>query len=119
MLDNIEYRHTLRALDRALRKSVERWLLFSIAAQLAVFLVGLLAIFLSILSQVAPFLLATFTIVSEACRLRSNSIRGTWESLHRELDAHDSLDWSISRVEISDLLTASSRKQRNQLAVRA
>jgi len=119
MSHKIQPEINLRALDRSLRKSSEWWWTVTNAAQFAVFLVGLAAIFLSVLSRVAPFLLAGLTIISEICRFRFSNMRGTWEKLHRELDAQDSLDWPISKSEISDLLTTISRKHQSQLILKS
>src|SRR3990167_4626571 len=116
MTDADEYKHNLRALDKALRRSVESWWIATLLTKFSIFIVGTLAIFLSIISQGAPFIVVALSAVSEFCNRRSNSIRDTWETLHRELDAYDSFGWPVSRAEVSDLLIQSPRKLREQLS---
>jgi hypothetical protein len=111
-----EYLHSPRALDRALRKSAELWWGAAVLLKVGIFIIGALSIFLSAFSQATPYLLAVFSVASEICLIRHYALRDAWEPLHRELDARDSFGWPVSRAEVSDLLTHSSRKLRERLA---
>ncbi len=108
--------HNLRTLSRALFDVAKHWRTAELALRLSVFVVGVVVILLSILPKYAPFLIALLTIAAELCLLRSDTIKGTAESLLRKLDVQESFGWPISKVEVSDLLIQSPAKLRKKFS---
>jgi hypothetical protein len=109
-----EHKISLRALDRVFRETAESWWFLSLTFKMSIFLAGLILIFLPASSQIIPFVVLGLTLVAEFSSWRYNGARDSWETLHRRLDLSESLGWEISNAEISDLLTQSSKKQKEQ-----
>ncbi len=114
-MTEIQHEHSPRALDRALRASAEKWTNIALIVKVSIFVVGAASIFLSVISTAAPFIVLMLTGASEWCRLKSDGLRDKWEGFHRALDTRDSFGWQVSRAELSDLLTESSRELRRKL----
>jgi hypothetical protein len=115
-MPDVNIRDCARALDNALRTSAQRWSNAALFFKLAVFILGTVSVSLSLLPEVSAVVVLVLTGLSGFCRLKSNDIRGKWESLHRALDASDSFGWPLSIAELSDLLLESPRKLRQTLS---
>jgi hypothetical protein len=114
MTKNPEHRIPLRALDRVFRETAESWWFLSLFFKLSIFIAGLFLIFLPAYSQIIPFVVIALTLVAEFSSWQYHGARDAWETLHRKLDLAESLGWEISNAEISDLLTQSTKKQKEQ-----
>ena len=75
----------------------------ALICKLIVIIIGVTTIWLSLFSQVLPFVIFTVGIVSEWFLFRSDRDKSTAEALRRKLDLRHSLDWDISKADISDI----------------
>lgn len=76
----------------------------SIGCKLAVYLTGVVSLFVHDKYSIAPIVALFFVLLSEFFQFLSDKYKGITESLRRKLDFHASFGWKISVKEISDIL---------------
>ena len=96
-------------------ETAKRFLAGYVLLRLSIYVLGVLVISFSIISEIAPFIIVGLTILSEISMFASDIKKGTAESIRRKLDAADSLGWPISKVEISDLLVNTPARYTDRL----
>lgn len=96
-------------------ETAKRFLAGYVLLRFGVYVLGVLVISFSVISEIAPFIIVGLTILSEISMFVSDMQKATAESIRRKLDAADSLGWPISKVEISDLLANTPARYTNRL----
>lgn len=97
-------KHDPRTLSQAYFELSKRWMIAAISSKILIFAFGTLTIFLPIIPGYAPLIITIVSIASVLFAWRSDTIKGTAETLLRKLDYWNSFGWAMSKAELSDIL---------------
>lgn len=106
-----------RALSKYYFTITKRWWLFTWCLKIAVFVIGLGAVFFPTVSIYVAIFVGILSFASELCNIKSNNNKGIAEGFLRKLDLRDSLGWEISNIEIADAVIKLSKKAKEQFAL--
>lgn len=101
---SVELKHDPRKLLDALFVRTKAWWGAALLCKVGVVLLGALNIFVFPGVRYGSLVLTLFYITSELCQWRSDSFKGSAQSLQRKVDFRNSFGWEISGAEMSDLL---------------
>jgi hypothetical protein len=105
---------TARCLSRYYFDLTKQWWGYAWIAKLAVFLIGIPALFLTENSAWFAVVTGVVTFLGEAASIRSNDKKSIAERLLRNLDLNESFGWAISRIDIADAVVSLSKKQQSK-----
>lgn len=108
---------TARCLARYYFDQTKRWWGYTWIAKLAVFVVGIPAMFLTENSAWFAVITGLFTFLGEAASIRSTEKKSVAERLLRKLDFNESFGWPISQLEIADAVVSLSRKGQSTIDI--
>ena len=104
MVNNLDQLQHLTRLDRAFFDLAEDKHWEVILLKLLIFIIGITSVIFSFMTTLSPFLMFILSILSEFLTWRYNFWKSKADSLRGKLDFMDSLGWSISKSEMSDLV---------------
>ena len=105
-----------RALSQYYFKFTKRWWMSTWCLKVAVFVIGLGAVFFPNISIYVTIFVGLLSFVSEICSIQSNNNKGTAEGFLRKLDLRDSFGWEISSIEMADAAAKLSKKAKEQFS---
>ncbi|WP_110514554.1 hypothetical protein [Herpetosiphon llansteffanensis] len=111
-----QLKHDPRAISRYLFERSKLWFSISMTLKASILIVASIAIFTTnFFALVAPYTVYIFSICSELCIWRSDTIKGIADGLLRKLDMRDSLGWSLRAQDIRDIVIRLPKKIRESL----
>jgi hypothetical protein len=111
-----QLKHDPRAISRYLFERSKLWFFISMTLKAIILIVASIAVFTAnSFAIAAPYVVYLFSICSELCIWRSDSIKGTADGLLRKLDMRDSLGWPLSAQDIRDIAIRLPKKIREAL----
>jgi hypothetical protein len=108
---------TARYLARYYFDLTKRWWGYTWIAKLAVFVIGIPAMFLTENSAWFAVITGLFTFLGEAASIRSTEKKSVAEQLLRKLDFNESFGWPISQLEIADAVVSLGRKGQSTIDI--
>jgi hypothetical protein len=108
---------TARCLSRYYFDLTKRWWGYTWIAKIAVFVIGIPAMFLTENSVWFAVITGLFTFLGEAASICSSERKSIAEQLLRKLDFNESFGWPISRLEIADAVVSLSRKGQSKFDI--
>jgi hypothetical protein len=100
--------YNLRLLCEHLFDYSKRLAFIAFLFRILVFLVGAIFVLFALSFPALPFFIALLSLLAELLQWRSDTIKGTSESILRNLEFRDSLGWAISSSMLSDILATIS-----------
>lgn len=102
--------NNLRALSNYYFEITKKWWALTWYSKLAVFVIGLIAVFFPNISIWVTIIVGLVSLASEACNIYSNHNKGKAESLLRKLDLQDSFGWEIKSIDVADVVVSLPKK---------
>jgi hypothetical protein len=100
----------LRALSNYYFEITKKWWALTWYFKLAVFIIGLVAVFFPNISIWITIAVGLVSLTSEGCNIYSNYNKGKAESLLRKLDLQDSFGWEIKSIDVADVVVSLPKK---------
>ena len=100
----------LRALSNYYFEITKKWWAYTWYFKLAVFVIGLIAVFFPNISIWITIIVGLISLASEAANLYSTYNKGKAESLLRKLDLQNSFGWEIKSIDVADAVVSLPKK---------
>jgi hypothetical protein len=109
------FKHDPRRLSTCLLNRSKKWWIATTATKVGSVVVGALSVILFPTFKLTAILLFLLYVASEVFAWRTDSFKGSAQSVLRKLDFWDSFGWPISREEMSDLIVGCPARLRKQI----